>query len=195
MKNLNIHWKTVAVCIFAVILTVWAGSGMKAKAKQDYRAESARVSPQVREAAIGALGQIGVTRGQTLRIGLLVPGPHVVLEVTDCQGNTLMNANFNSGPPNTCSFFDLNADQLPQQEFDSTGRVELIATLTKADPGPPGNDTSTSFDFATAQVFDTVTAKTMFVLALAPFECFPPGHRCVINAQCCSGLCFDGRCQ
>ena len=168
---------------------------MKTKAKQDYSARSARVSEQVRDAAIGALGQVGVTRGQTLRIGLLVPGPHVVLEVTDCQGNTLINANFNPGPPGTCSFFDLNADQLPQQEFDSTGRVELIATLTKADPGPPGNDTSTPFDFATAQVFDNVTAKTMFVLALAPFECFPSGHHCVSSAQCCSGLCVDGRCQ
>lgn len=97
MKNLNIHWKTVALCIFAVILTFWAGSGMKAKAKQDYGAQSARVSPQVRE-SIGALGQIGVTRGQTLRIGLLAPGPHVVLEVTDCQGNTLINGNFQSWP-------------------------------------------------------------------------------------------------
>ena len=77
------------------------------------------------------MGQIGVTRGQTLRIGLLVPGPQLVLEVTDCQGNTLINAS-QSWPPDTCSFFDLNADQLPQQEFDSTGRVELIATLTRA---------------------------------------------------------------
>jgi len=195
MKTLNMYWKPAALCTLAVTVTIWAGSGIKAKAKQDHSAQSARVSPQVREAAIGALGQIGVARGQTLRIGLLVPGPHVLLEVTDCQGNTLINATAAPGPPGTCSFFDLNADQLPQQEFDNTGRVELIATLTKADSGPPGNDTSTPFDFATAQVFDNVTAKTMFVLALAPFECFPSGHRCVSGAQCCSGLCVDGRCQ
>ena len=195
MKTRNIHWKPVALCTFAVLVTIWAGSGMKAKAKQDYTAQSARVSPQIREAAIGALGQVGVTRGQTLRIGLLVPGPHVVLELTDCRGNTLVNTTIAAGPPGTCSFFDLNADQLPQQEFDNTGRVELIATLTKADPGPPGNDTSSPFDFATAQVFDNISAKTIVNLTLAPFECFPPGHRCVVNAQCCSLLCFDGRCQ
>ena len=195
MKNLNIHWKAVALCIFAVILTMWAGSGMKAKAKQDYSAQSARVSPQVREAAIGALGQIGVARGQTLRIGLLAPGPHVVLELTDCQGNTLINATVNPGPPGTCSFFDVNADQLPQQEFDNTGRAELIAILTKADTDPPGNDNSSPFDFATMQVFDNISGKTIINLALAPFECFPAGRRCVSNAQCCSGFCVDGRCQ
>jgi hypothetical protein len=194
MKTLNTHWKTVALCTFAVVVTIWAGSGMNAKAREDYTAQSARVSPQARERAIGALGQIGVTRGQTLRIGLLVPGPHVVLELTDCQGNTL-NPTVVGGPPGTCSFFDLNADQLPQQEFDSTGRVELIATLTRADPGPPGNDTSTPFDFIRAQVFDNVTGKTVFGYALVPFDCFRAGHRCVTSAQCCSGLCVDGRCQ
>jgi hypothetical protein len=195
MKTLNTHWKTVALCTFAVVVTIWAGSGMKAKAREDYTAQSARVSPQERERAIGALGRIGVTRGQTLRIGLLVPGPHVVLELTDCQGNTLVNTTIAPGPPGTCPFFDLNADQLPQQEFDNTGRVELIATLTRADPGPPGNDNSSPFDFATAQVFENGIAKTILNFALVPFSCFPSGHRCVSHAQCCSGLCANGRCQ
>lgn len=195
MKTVNTHWKTVALCTFAVIVTIWAGSGMKAKARGDYTAQSARVSPQIRERAIGALGRIGVTRGQTLRIATVVPGPPVVLELTDCQGNTLINTIVAPGPPGTCSFFDLNADQLPQEEFDNTGRVELIATLTKADPGHPGNDNSSPFDFATAQVFDNISAKTIVNLTLAPFECFPSGHRCVSSAQCCSGLCANGRCQ
>ena len=195
MKSLNTHWKTVALCAFAVMVTIWTGSGMKAKAKQDYTTQSARVSPQVRANAIGALGRIGVTRGQTLRIGLLVPGPHVVLELTDCRDHILINATVAPGPPGTCSFFDLNADQLPQDEFDNTGRAELIATLTKADTDPPGNDNSSPFDFATMQVFDNISGKTIINLTLAPFECLPAGHRCVSHAQCCSGVCADGRCQ
>ena len=57
MKNLNIHWKPVALCIFAVILTIWAGSGMK---QRPNRTPMPKPLVSVREAAIGALGQIGV---------------------------------------------------------------------------------------------------------------------------------------
>ena len=73
--------------------------------------------PQVREAAIDAFGPIGLTRGQTLRIGINggdVDGMPTEMIVFGCGGNILMNNTVIPGPPNTCSSFDVNADQLPQ---------------------------------------------------------------------------------
>ena len=159
MKTLNTKWKVVAIGAFAVMVTIWAGSRMEAKTGRDFGVQNARVSPQIREAAITALGPIGLTRGQTLRIGLLAPGPHVVLEVTDCGGNTLINATVVPGPPDTCAVFDLNADQLPQQLFDNAGRTEMNVVLTSG-----GDVNRAGSFFATAQVFDNNTGKTTFAL-------------------------------
>jgi hypothetical protein len=159
MKTLNTKWKVVAIGAFAVMVTIWAGSRMEAKTGQDFGVQNARVSPQIREAAITALGPIGLTRGQTLRIGLLAPGPHVVLEVTDCGGNTLINATVVPGPPDTCAVFDLNADQLPQGEFDNSGRAEVGVRFH----GGGGGEGIGSLS-ATAQVFDNLTGKTTFAL-------------------------------
>jgi hypothetical protein len=164
MKTLNTHWKVIALGTVVVIVTICAGRVMEAKAKQDYTAQSARVRPQIREAAINAFGPIGLTRGQTLRIGLLVPGPHVVLGVTvfDCGGNTLMDSSVDPTNPNTCSIFDLNADQLAQGVFDNSGRAEVSVTLKSGgDVNKPG-----SFS-ATAQVFDNNTGKSTVVLSLS----------------------------
>ena len=163
MKTLNTNWKLIALGTFVVIATICAGRVMEAKTGQDYTAQSARVSPQVREAAINALGPIGLTRGQTLRIGVLFTGPggapHVVLGVTvfDCGGNTLMSNTYDPDTSNTCSF-DLNADQLPQGAFDNTGRAEMSVVLNSGGGiWKPGS-------FATAQVFDNNTGKTTFAL-------------------------------
>ena len=164
MKTLNTHWKLIALGAFAVMVTIWTGSRMEAKTGQDYAAQSARVSPQVREAAIGALGPIGLTHGQTLRIGINggdVNGGDGTLTtcVFDCGGNILMSNTYIPGPHNTCSSFDLNADQLPQGAFDNTGRTEMNVVL-RSDGGiwKPG-----SF-FATVQVFDNATGKTTEML-------------------------------
>ncbi|HXU38019.1 MAG TPA: hypothetical protein VN937_16775 [Blastocatellia bacterium] len=154
--KINTPWKLIALGTFAVIVTICAGRVMEAKTGQGSTAQSARVTPQVREAAINALGPIGLTRGQTLRIGLFAPGPHVVRELTvfDRSGNTLINSIVSPGPPNTSSFFDLNADQLPQGEFDNSGRAEVSVDW---------GDGNGSFS-ATAQVFDNLTGKTTFAL-------------------------------
>lgn len=155
MKTLNTQWKLIALGTFALMVTIWAGSGMDAKTREDYTVQSARVSPQVREAAINAFGPIGLTRGQTLRIGLLRPGQNgTEMIVFDCRGNTLMHAIIQPGPPGTCASFDLNADQLPQGEFDNSGRAEVSVDW---------GDRNGSF-FATAQVFDNNTGKTTFAL-------------------------------
>jgi hypothetical protein len=160
MKTLNTNWKLIAIGTFAVMVTIWAGSRMEAKTGQEFSVQSARVSPQVREAAINALGPIGLTRGQTLRIGLSAPGPHVVLGVTvfDCGGNTLMSNTYDPDTSNTCSSFDLNADQLPQGEFDNSGRTEMNVVLKSGgDVNKPGFSVS-------AQVFDNLTGRTTFAL-------------------------------
>ena len=161
MKTLNTHWKLIAIGTLAVMMTVWAGGRMEAKTGQDYTAQSARVSPQVREAAIGALGPIGLTHGQSLRIGISGGDGNgaLTLTVSDCGGNTLMSNTYIPGPHTACSSFDLNADQLPQGEFDNTGRTEMNVVL-KSGGGiwKPG-----SFS-ATAQVFDNNTGKTTFAL-------------------------------
>ena len=160
MKTGNTHWKLIALGTLVVMVTIWTGSRMEAGTGQDYTAQSARVTPQVREAAIDTLGPIGLTRGQTLRIGLLIPGPHVVLGVTvfDQGGNTLISGTINPGLSNTSSFFDLNADQLSQAEFDNSGRAEVGVRLKSGD----GNG---SFS-ATAQVFDNLTGKSTAALSL-----------------------------
>lgn len=155
MKTVNTHWKLIALGTLVVMVTIWTGSRMEAKTGQDYTAHSARVSPQIREAAINALGPIGLTRGQTLRIGLLRPGRNgTEMIVFDCGGGTLIHATFNPGPANTCSHFDLNADQLPQGEFDNSGRAEVSVDW---------GDGNGSFS-ATVQVFDNNTGKTTFAL-------------------------------
>jgi hypothetical protein len=155
MKGLNTKWKVIALGTFAVMVTIWTGSRMEAKSGQDYTAQSARVHPQVREAALNLFGPIGLTRGQTLRIGLLRPGQNgTEMTVVDCGGNTLLHAIVQPGPLNTCSSFDLNADQLPQGEFDNSGRAEVSVDW---------GDGNGSF-FATVQVFDNNTGKTTFAL-------------------------------
>jgi hypothetical protein len=162
MKTLNTHWKLIAFGTFAVMMTVWAGGRMEAKTGQDYNTQSARVSPQAREAAINAFGPIGLTRGQTLRIGgVWIPGPHVVLTLTvfDCGGKILMSNTYIPGPANTCSSFDLNADQLPPGEFDNSGRAEVGVRVDWGDGNKVG-----SF-FATAQVFDNLTGKSTLALS------------------------------
>jgi hypothetical protein len=163
MKGLNTKWKVIALGIFAVMVTIWTGSRMEAKTGQDYTAQSARVRPQILYAAINALGPIGLTRGQTLRIGVLFTGPgggpHVLgVTVFDCGGNTLMS---NTYDPDTsaCSSFDLNADQLPQGAFDNTGRTEMNVVLNSG-----GGIWRPGSFFATAQVFDNNTGKTTFAL-------------------------------
>lgn len=157
--KISTPWKLLVVGTFAVIVTICAGRVMEAKTGQESTAQSARVTPQVREAAINALGPIGLTRGQTLRIGLFVPGPHVVLVLTvfDRGGNTLINSTVNPGPPNTSSFFDLNADQLPQGEFDNSGRAEVTVSFH----GSGGGEGIFS---ASAQVVDNLSGKTTFAL-------------------------------
>ena len=155
MKGLNTKWKVIALGTFAVMVTIWTGSRMEAKSGQDYTAQSARVRPQIREAALNLFGPIGLTRGQTLRFGLLRRGQNgTEMTVVDCGGNTLLHAIVQPGPLNTCSSFDLNADQLPQGEFDNSGRAEVSVDW---------GDGNGSF-FATVQVFDNNTGKTTFAL-------------------------------
>lgn len=161
MKTLNTKGKLIALGIFIVLVTVCAGRVMEAKTGQDFAAQGKDVVPEIREAAINALGPIGFTRGQTLRIGFSIPGPHVMepteMIVFDRAGNTLIRATVIPGPPSTSSFYDLNADQLPQQEFDQTSRAEVTLKLRS------GGDGNGSFS-ATAQVFDNLTGKTTFAL-------------------------------
>ena len=155
MKGLNTKWKVIALGTFTAMVTIWTGSRMEAKSGQDYTAQSARVRPQIREAALNLFGPIGLTRGQTLRFGLLRRGQNgTEMTVVDCGGNTLLHAIVQPGPLNTCSSFDLNADQLPQGEFDNSGRAEVSVDW---------GDGNGSF-FATVQVFDNNTGKTTFAL-------------------------------
>ena len=162
MKTLNTQWRLIAVGALAIVMTIWAGSRMEAKTGQDFSAQSARVSPQIREAAINLFGPIGLTRGQTLRIGLSggdVNGAPTEMIVVDCAGNTLIQGTVTPGPPGTCSVFDLNAEQLPQGEFDNTGRTEMNVVLNSG-----GGVWKPGSFFATAQVFDNNTGKTTFAL-------------------------------
>ncbi len=159
MKTLNTQWKVISIGTFAVMVTIWAGSRMEAKSGREYTAQSARVRPQIREAALNLFGPIGLTHGQTLRIGLLrgdVNGTPTEMIVFDCGGNILMSNTINPGPRNTCSSFDLNADQLPQGEFDNSGRAEVSVDW--------GDRNKVGSFFATAQVFDNNTGKTTFAL-------------------------------
>jgi len=131
-------------------------------------------APKVREAAnvVGLVVQGGITRGQTLRIGVVLsalvcanpPPQRFGLAVFDSQGTTLATfpipssaAGPGAGPH--ISFFDLDADQLPQHLFDNRGRAELRAVLGITNPGPPQTRIPGPLEM-TAEVFENVSGKT-----------------------------------
>ena len=174
MSTLNIRSKSLALVSIAVILTFWAASGIGANPVQDEFAQNARISPQAREAAneVGVVVQGGLTHGQTLRFDLFrlstkTPGPpQFDLSFFDSQGGLLAHTVLfgqNQNSDIQSSFFDLDADMLPPNDFDNTGRVEITAVLKTINPGPP----NCQF-VASAEVFDNSTGRTLNHIAATP---------------------------
>jgi len=129
---------------------------------------------EVREAAneIGIVVQGGITRGQTLRfcvarLGTVVPGPpDLRLTILDSQGNPLASHLFSGRDQNRGvhpSFFDFNADQIPQDKFDGAGRLELVGVIDAVDPTNP----SCGF-VASGEVFDNFNGRTSSHIAGQP---------------------------
>jgi hypothetical protein len=181
MNTLNIRSKLLALVSIAVIVTVWATSGMSANPSQDESAQNARISPQVREAAdeVGVVVQGGLTHGQTLRFDVFrlaakAPGPpQFDLSFFDSQGGLLAHTILfgqNQNGDIQSSFFDLNADTLPPNAFDSTGRVEFTGVLRAKTPGPP------ECFAAAAEVFDISTGRTLYHIAATPLSGCATGH-------------------
>ena len=166
MKTLIMLRKLALFVIVLIVVTVLAGIAMQANGPQDDTVRLTQVRPQVREAALGFLGPIGLINGQTLRIGLLGKGTPgggdvnsaLIVTAFDCQGGTLATVNLNPGP-NQCSFFDLNADQIPQSDFDNTGRAEVSVGLRSG-----GGIWNPGSLFASAQVFDNLTGKSTLAI-------------------------------
>lgn len=166
MRTRNIRWKLALLVFIPIAVAVLCGIALQANDTQGDTGRISQVRPQVREAALGFLGPIGLVHGQTLRIGLLGKGTpgggdvNSVLIVTafDCQGGTLATVNLNPGA-NQCSFFDLNADQIPQSDFDGTGRAEVSVGLRSG-----GGIWNPGSFFASAQVFDNLTGKSTLAI-------------------------------
>jgi len=157
----------------AAILMVAAG-GIAANRGQDQIAARALMSPQARDPAdeVSFVFQGGIAHGQTLRFNVVPlatvnPGPpQMELTVFDSQGGILVHVLLfgqNQNIPGLSGRFDLNADQLPQEKFDNTGRIEIAGMLKTVNPGPPQtvNHGPPMCGFvASAEVLDNGTGKT-----------------------------------
>ena len=168
MKTLNTQWKLIALGTFAVIVTIWAGGRMEAKTDQDYKAQSARVSPQAQTAEeVGIIIQGGITLGQTLRFDLFHSADagcqgqdQMLLTLFDSQGQILAQPVIPTGP-NQTSHFNVNGDLLAQSVFDNNGRAELTGVLSHlASGGIPGGGCVVA-----GEVFDNNTGNTIAHIA------------------------------
>ena len=112
---------------------------------------------EIREAAneVGIIIQGGITHGQILRFNVArlanhPGGVNLELRVFDTNGNVLASNTYvfpqnQNGDVNgiKSSFFDLSAEQLPQQLFDNNGRAQLTGIVRAVgrhgtvNPGPP----------------------------------------------------------
>ena len=168
MKTLNLQWKLIALGTFAVMATIWAGSRMEAKTGQDYKAQSARVSPQAQTAdEVGIIIQGGITHGQTLRLDIFHSADagcqgqdQMRVTLFDSQGNILAQAVIQTSP-NQTAHFEVNADLLAQSVFDNNGRAELTGVLSHlAAGGIPGGGCVVA-----GEVFDNNTGNTIAHIA------------------------------
>jgi hypothetical protein len=180
MNALNIRLKLLALVSTALIVILWAASGMGANSSQDEFAQNARISPQAREAAdeVGVV-QGGLTHGQTLRFDVFrlstktLGPPQFDLSFFDSQGGLLAHTVLfgqNQNGDIQSSFFDLNADMIPPNAFDSTGRVEFTGVLRAKSPGP------LECFAAAAEVFDNSTGRTLYHIAATPLSGCATGH-------------------
>ena len=167
MRTLITRWRLIALLPLVVVAILSIGNRTGVVPAQN---------KEVREAAneVGIVVQGGITHGQILRfnvarLAIVVGGPpnsnahpggvNLELRVFDYQGNLLITHAFpnqnQSGGGVWISFFDLNADSLPQRAFDNNGRAQLTALLRPASPAPE----SCGF-VASAEAFDNTTGKT-----------------------------------
>jgi hypothetical protein len=180
MKTIITFWKLAALCSLAVAAIIWAASRMEAKSENEQK----QIRPQVRETAddVGIAVQGGVTHGQTIRFNMLHSvdpscreESQMTLTIFDSHGATLVQQDIPLGPnqdiPVDSSrlaqfFFDLNADQLPQQIFDEFGRAELTGLVSHGGinhGGIPGGGCVVA-----AEVFDNLTGRTLIQITAMP---------------------------
>jgi hypothetical protein len=169
MKTLNVQWKLIALGTFVVIVTICAGRVMEAKARQDYTAQSARVSPQERDAAdeVGVIVISGITRGQTLRFDIFHSADaecrgqgQMRLTLFDSHGQVLAQPVIPTSPDQT-AHFEVNGGQLAPSVFDNNGRAELTGVLSHVSAGGvPGGGCVVA-----GEVFDNDTGNTITHIA------------------------------
>lgn len=202
MKTLNRSWKLTTLVALTLIIAIgafWEGSRTAAQDDQDQISNLTRpelqVGLQVREAAnvVGLIIQGGITRGQTLRFHFFLPAEcstnqdggagvseRLRLTVFDTQGGVLASTILvvsgpNQNGPARFAQFDLNADQIPQEKFDQTGRVQftgVLGALISTNPGPPQIPGPHVRGVLTGELFDNLTGKTTAHIPGAPLlEC------------------------
>jgi hypothetical protein len=168
MKTLNTKWKLIALGTFAVIVTICAARVMEAKARQDYTAQSARVSPKMQATdEVGVVVISGITHGQTLRFDIFHSADagcqgqdQMLLTLFDSQGQVLAQPVIQTSP-NQTAHYDVNSDLLDQSVFDNNGRAELTGVLSHVSAGGvPGGGCVVA-----GEVFDNNTSNTITHIA------------------------------
>jgi hypothetical protein len=175
MKTLNTPGRLIALVPLVAIAILSIGNRIGAVPDQN---------KEVREAAneVGIIIEGGITHGQILRFNVArlanhPGGANLELRVLDSQGNILAsntyvfpNGNQNGGGV-WSSFFDLNADQLPQQLFDNTGRAQLTGVVQSIDPTNPHRPPNPTCGFvASGEIFNSgdVNGRTLIHIAGTP---------------------------
>ncbi|MEP6568352.1 MAG: hypothetical protein ABJC10_01145 [Acidobacteriota bacterium] len=137
MKTLGTRWRLIALVPLVAVAILSLGSRTGAVPDQNR---------EVREAAneVGFVVQGGITQGQVFRFNAVHQvgpggGPHIVLElrVFDSQGNVVASHLFQFPDPgqnqgnNTwrSQSFDLDADLLSSNTYDSAGRAQLTGVF------------------------------------------------------------------
>src|SRR5947208_12413333 len=170
MKTLNARWRLISLITLVAVAILSIGNRTGAVPDQN---------KEVREAAneVGIIIQGGITHGETLRFSAFhsadagcATHEQMQLTVFDSQGNVVMQQAWTTNP-NQTTYFDLNADQLPQSAFDNNGRAELIGLLTHPGAvnsgGIPGGGCVVA-----GEVFDNNTRQTLVHITGTPItEC------------------------
>jgi hypothetical protein len=168
MKTLTTRWRLIALVPLAVIAMLSIGNRIGAAPDQNQ---------EVDWGDNGFIIQGGITHGETIRFsafhsagGGCETHEQMQLTVFDSQGNVVMQQLWITNP-NQTTYFDLNADQVPQSVFDNNGRAELIGLLTHPGAvnsgGIPGGGCVVA-----GEVFDNNTRQTLVHIVGTPLtEC------------------------
>jgi hypothetical protein len=101
-------------------------------------------------------GTVGITEGQTFRLSVVNLGCRNITVLCGVWQNPNLRQDSFTLQPGESKDCDLPAADIPKEQFDKTGRVQIRAFVRSSDRTLVGN----------VEVFDNKTGRTTIVLAL-----------------------------